>query len=255
MVTVITARTVGPPTWSRGRNVSHYGGASDKADSATEGAQPYASTWYSTIQDFRGTTYRRERDGLVHAETLALARSEQARTRAAERMAANQMPGTSDDRLGYWVEVLAVNIRDGDTRSDIRQRCAAKFRAAVGPTISAENEAIDKLLGDRLIAVFRQEGTDLATPPAQTFWPGVNPGPAAYSLGGGAWLSERANLVVGVTQPDPLDTTEFLRLVNVDLYDLLDNMLPGWATFGWGVDPGTGFVLDVSQLDFGALGT
>ena len=250
---VITADPNGIPPWSRRRRIADYSGAPDKTDNESEHPFPHAWTWYSEIVAARGSAYRRDRQGLVHAETIALARSECGRTRASEKLAFNRFPLTSWERLSYWVDVLAIPIRPTDSLHDIRVRAAAKFQAAVGPTIFNENTAVERLLESLLQQVYRQEGVALAAPPPQTFWPGVNPGPAAYSLAPMAtpWLSERAHLVVSTTPiPPDLTLSEFLELVNVYLFDLLDRMLPAWATFNWAVDVQTGFVLDVSQLDF-----
>lgn len=243
----------GRPTWSRARKIGHYGGAPDKRDSNTEGDRPYAWRWYRELQAMRGSAYTRETGTLVHAENLAMARAEAGRTRAAEKLAANQLAVTSDEKLETHVKVLRVPVFPGDTRQDIRLRCAAKDQAAKGNDRMQVDAVIRALLGDALVKIWRQEGTDYGTPPTQTFWPGVNPGPSAYDLGGGCWLSERANLVIEVVQPHGMGLGEFLELVNVHLFQLLTWLLPAHMTFNWALEVSTGFVLDTSQLDFGAV--
>jgi len=252
---VVTANPPGDPVWSRDRSISHYGGAPDKADDPTEGRTSYAWTWYQTIRSMRGDAYRPERTGLVHAENLALARMFADVTRCADKLANNRFPATSDEKLAYWVEVLRIGLRDDDQDHDIRLRAAAKFQAAVGPTIVNEDTAIERLLGRHYIRSFRQEGVDIATPPTQTFWPGIHPGVPTYALNAGAgsaWLSERCHLVVSVDQLQLTDG-DFLQLMNVDLFGLLDPLLPSYASFNWGIDVASGFALDVSKLDFGAV--
>lgn len=240
----------GFPAWSRARRIGHYGGATDKRNSATEGDTPYAYTWYRELQAGRGSAYRQDFAGLVHAENLAIARQAQAVTRAAEKLEKNSVPGTSDEKLPMWIVALGIPQQTGDTKHDIRQRAAAKYRSTLGPTIQNEDETIAQLLGDNFVKVFRQEGASLSAPPTQTFWPGVNPGPVAYSLGGGAWLSERANLVVEVKRLAGQKLSDYLQLINVQLFHLLDRMLPAWATFNAAEGVTSGFVLDVAQLDF-----
>jgi len=250
---VVSTLLEGLPIWGRSVRLAEYGGSLDKINDSTENPRSYAAVWYDELRSMRGSAYSRDMSGLVHAENLAIARSEQARTRAADKLTNNQNPRTSAERLGYWIEVQRVTVRQTDTLDSIRLRCAAKYLLASGPTQQNEDDAISDLLGDALVQVYRQEGVDLATPPLQTFWPGVNPGPAAYDLGGGTWLSERAHLVVSVQVPDGMATSDFLELMNVHLFDLLDAMLPAWATFNWAIGVADGFVLDVSQLDFNGM--
>jgi hypothetical protein len=48
-----------------------------------------------------------------------------------------------------------------------------------------------------------------------------------------------------------MNLAQFLELVNVHLYQLLDRMLPAWATFDWAMDlSDDGFSLDLDDLDF-----
>lgn len=245
----------GDAPWSRIRRIGHYGGATDKENDKDEALFSYAYVWYLELQNMRGSAYNRDRRGLVHAENLALARSFMAVSRASDRLQFNSQPHTSDEKLGAWTKTLKVQIFEGDTKHDIRQRCAAKYRAVRGPTQSNEDETIEALLGEAFVKVHRTTGVDLATEPALTFWPGVNPGPAAYSLGNGAWLSERANLVIEVKRPDALPLADYLRLLGTDLFLLLDRMLPAWATFNWAENVSNGFRLDFDQLDFGGMGS
>ena len=251
----VTITLEGLPTWSRERRIGHYGGALDKLNSPTEGAAPYAWAFYRELRAARGSAYRTVyeggKTGLVHSENLAAARSEAARWRASDKLQNNALPLTSDERLGAWREILAVETYPGDTVHELRQRCAAKYQAAIGPTIRVVDEAVKKLLDTVFVRSWRFDGVDLATPPTPTFWPGINPGPAIYSLGGGAWFSARCHFVVEVQQPAGMLQQTYLELLNVHLFRLLDQMLPAWATFNWaeGLSSG-GFILDVSDLEF-----
>lgn len=254
----VTVVLEGLPTWSRERRIGHYGGALDKLDSSTEGRQPYAWAFYREFRAARGSAYRTvyegTKSGLVHSENIASARSEAARWRSADKLANNALPLTSDERLSSWTQILAVETYPDDTRHDLRLRCAAKYQAAVGPIARLVDESVERLLDTTFVRTWRLEGTDLATPPTPTFWPGINPGPAAYSLGGGAWLSARSHFVVEVEQPAGMNTSQFLQLMNVHLFRLLDQTLPAWATFNWATGiTGGGFFLDISKLDFTGL--
>ncbi len=233
--------------------IGDYDGATDKMASIREGLRPYAFLWYKELQAARGSAYTTKRSTLVHAENLAMARMCGWLNRQAEKLPANSLPATADEKLEYWVKVLGIRTSASDERWRIRQRCAAKYQASVGPTATAIDNALATLLGDSFVQTHRQVGTTLASPPAITYWPGVNPGPSSHDLGDGAWLSERAHLVVEVQQSS-LDLSQFLRLVNVDMFELLDRMLPAWVTFDWALAPlADGFLLDISQLDFHGL--
>ena len=256
-----TTKLEGAPTWGRGRRIGHYGGALDKHDSRTEGRVPYAWVFYIELRAARGSTYSAlvDKQGLVHAECLAFARSEAGRLRAANKVRFSAVPATSGDKLDSWVIRLGVDVYPDDTRHDVRARCIAHFQAAAGPTQRNVDESVEELLGDAVfVRAWRQEGTDLASPPAQTYWPNPTGDPlvATYKLTDETWLSERAHYVVEVEQPATMSLTEYRRLLDVKLYALLDRMLPVWATFDWAEDlSGDGFTLDLADLDYTGIGT
>lgn len=258
-MSTVTVTLEGDPSWSRQRSIGHYGGATDKANSVTEGRVPYAWVFYRELRGARGSAYRTVYEGgvtgLVHAENLAAARSETARWRCADKIQNNALPSTSDELLGNWLSILNVDKYPGDTMQDIRLRCAAKYELSVGPIMRFVDEATEKLLGDAVyVRSWRFKGTTLASPPTPTFWPVINPGPADYSLGGGAWLSSRGHYLVEVEQPQGMTNQQFLLLTNTHLFKLLDDLLPAWATFDWAKDLSSGgFTLDISDLDFGGL--
>lgn len=251
--TATLTKLPGDAPWSRRRKLGHYGAALDKENSWSE-QTPHAWAWYRELQAMRGSGYTYEAGTLVHYENLAIARSETARTRAAEKLATNSQPATSDEKLEEWAEVLGVPVYADDTRQDLRQRCASHYKVARGALPQNVETVLGELLGPNYVRVWRATGADLATPPGQTYWPGVNPGPNTYSLGGGAWLSERAHLTVQVQFVAGQSLTEFLVLMNVHLFQYLDGVLPSDMTFNWAVDVDDGFVLDVAQLDFTGFG-
>jgi hypothetical protein len=241
-------------TWSRRRRIGHYGGALDKRNASRE-ATPYAWSWYQQVQLMRGSAFTKERGTLVHVENLAIARMYAGIARAAERLECNSVPLTSDERLSYWATVMAVPVGEGDTRQDIRVRCAAKWQAASGADEASVDAAIARLLGDNLVRVWRFRGADLDTPPTPTFWPGVNDGPSGYDLGGGTWLSRRAHVTVEVRRIANQTLAEFLRLMNLDLHRLLDSKIGSHATFNWATGSvEDGFIVGVSLIGFDAFG-
>jgi hypothetical protein len=240
------------PTWSRRRSIGDYGGSLDKRDSETEGLAPYAATVYTMIQSMRGSAFTQNTGTLVHVENLALARFWSTLAfRYPEKVRANATPAGADEKLSYWVQVLGIPRKDDDPDWAVRERCVAHFRAANGPTYPIVLQAVTDLLGDKFVGLVLSTGTDLENPPAITYWPGVNPGPTSYDLGHGAWFSERAHVAVVVGDQFAHDATNS-DLLNVQLFRLLDELLPAKCTFNWTTT--TGFLLDVSDLDFDGVG-
>lgn len=240
----------GEPTWSRKRRIGHYGGALDKKDSPTEGDVPHAHFWYQELQAMGGTAYSRDDTTLVHCERLAVARGEAAQSRATEKLVANSLPVSADEKLAYWVKVLQVVTGPDDTRHDVRLRCAAKYRAAQSNDKLSVEAVIKDLLGDAYVRCWWQHDDPLTTPPTPTYWPGVNPGPAGYDLGGGTWMSVRAHLVIETTRPSGMTLSEYRQLMDVHLFRMLTWLLPSSMTFNWAEDVTTGFSLGVSDLDY-----
>lgn len=253
MVDTPTITPTGKPCWSRLASIGDYGGSADKQSSETEGRAPYAWFVYRELSALRGTAYAGysslNTETLVHCEHLALARM-LAWTwfRLPEQFRANCLPNTADQGLEYWATVLAVPTLASDERWQVRQRCAAHYRAVTEANLPAIQAALQTLLGDAYVDATFQEGASLASPPTLTFWPGVNPGDSTYDLGGGTWASERAHLFVEVIQPPGMSNADFGQLINVQAFQLLDRMLPAYCTFS--VAFGGGFFLDISQLDF-----
>lgn len=228
--------------------IGDYGGDPDKRDSDTEGRTPYAAHILRELQEQRGTAYTTTPGRLVDVENVALARFLAATgPRTAEKLRANATPGRSDERLEYWQKFLAVPTKPGEPRWRLRQKLAAHYRSSEGPTREAVTAALEELLGEAFVSATWDEGDSLSVPPTPTYWPAINPGPDAASLGGGAWISTRNHLFVEVTIPAGLSVGEFLTLMNVDLLALLDRLLPAWATFDWAL--GGGFLVASSETD------
>lgn len=244
----------GLPVWSREAAIGDYDGHPDKRASTTEGDVPYAYSVYQELRAMRGSAYTQKAGSLVHCENLAIARMHAAIClRAPEKVRANATPGRSDEKLEYWVEVLKIPVSDRDQRWQIRARAAAHYKSANGPTLANVTTAVQDLLGDAFVEVIQTTGLTLSAPPTATFWPGINPGASAYDLGGGAWFSERGRLLISVQQPPGMSQDEFLQLMNVQLFALLDPMLPCWATWDWAILDDTDFLLDISAMDLDGL--
>ena len=238
--------------WLPDRQIGDYDGATDKADSLTEGDSSYCYDWFLELQSMRGSAYSTSA-GNVDAENFAMARQFGALSRNAEKLEANSLPGTSDEKLEAWVKILGVSVRQTDQRWQIRQRAEAKLKAATSNAQPSDvDDAVRALLGDSFVAVHRITGTSLDTETPATYWAGGNAGTASYSLGGGAWYSDRSFYWVEVTQPTNANDSDFARLMGVDFFELLDLRLPAHMTFGWATSDG--FILDVDLLDFGAFG-
>lgn len=243
----------GRPAWSRSATIGDYGGSLDKRNSETEGDAPYAWAVYCELRNMRGSAFTKDKGTLVHCENLALARVLAFRNfRCPEKFTCNaQQPATADEGIDYWVKVLDVPAKPTDQRWQLRQRCAAHFKAGTELNLSTIRAALQDLLGEIYVNATFNEGTALSASPTLTYWPGVNDGDESYSLGGGTWASERSHLYVEIQQPAGMSRADFLQIVNVQMFHLLDRILPAYATFGRSL--GGGFYLDISNLDFTGL--
>ncbi len=231
--------------------IGDYGGDLEKEDSDTEGRAPYAAHILTELQEQRGTAYTTTPGRLVDVENLALARFlAAAGPRTAEKLRANATPARSDERLAYWQKFLAVPTKPGEPKWRLRHKLAAHYRSSEGPTRDAVIAALQDVLGDAFVDATWEEGATLSVPPTPTYWPDINPGNVADSLGGGTWLSARAHLFVEVQIPVGMSIGAFLTLVTVDMPPMLDRLLPAWATFDWGF--GGGFLVAASETDVDA---
>ena len=249
-----TAIPHGEPLWGRVPRISDYDGSTDKLNSTSEGDRPYSASFYTELRDnLRGSAFSKSDDTLVHVENVAISRLFASLIRAGDKVRNNAIPSTSDERLEEWIQTLNVVVRTQDSRQARREACAAQYQVAPGPTRQVVDDAVETLLGDLFVKVHRWDGADLDNPPDPTYWPTVDPGPAAFDLGGGAWLSARSHLVVEVTYPNGMTLSDYYYLVDAQLFRLLNRILPAYVTFDWATNVDDGFILDVDLLDFGAL--
>lgn len=236
-------------------NIGYYGSSLDKIDSFDEEDIPYAFGFYSQLTAGLGDALTNRYDSWIHCRKLALARALAGDFRLGNKVSYNKLPGTSDELLNYWGEVLNVPYINSETKEDYRLKLKNKYKTSQGPTIENEDNLIRELLGDGFVRCERVVGSDLASPPFPTYWLD-NPGAPTYNLGAGTWLSRRRHLVVVVKKPVNKSLSEFERLINVELFKLLDDLLPSTVTFSWAFESldGLGFRLDVSQMDYVGFG-
>jgi hypothetical protein len=236
-------------TWLPAPSIGSYGGDPNKENSSTEGETPYAAAVYRDLQSMRGSAYTTKPATFVHAENLALARLwGYTAYRLPEKMRASAVPARSDERLPYWVNVLGIAVRPGEEQWQIRQRCAAAYKATLGPIISNVQQVLRDLLGPEVyVDANVPDYPSLVTDPPQTYWPGGDPGFPEIDLGGGTWTSRRSQLIVKVNWPPSMTYGEFVNLLDVQMYQVLDDLLPAWMTWTWYRDGG--FLLDESSLD------
>jgi hypothetical protein len=234
-----------PANWQVERiTIGRYGGSLHKADTSTE-TIPYAWGVYLQMQASRGTAYTTSRSSLVHVENIAIARFFCGILRSAERLSSNGLPGTSDDSLDDWVQLLAVQRFADDDDWQVRQRAAAAYALLSGNDASTVDALIQSTLGAAYVGVIRTRGVGLSSPPDFTYWPSVNPGPSDYDLGGGTWFSHRAHLSILVNDT-AVPSDVFQRMVEVDLSRVLDRTLPAWCSWSWSASDG--FLIDISRL-------
>jgi len=157
---------------------------------------------------------------------------------------------SSDEKLAYWVKFLSVVAGSYKKRHDVRLRCAAKYQSAQANDRFSIEQAIEAQLGDALVRFWWQVDDPLTTPPTPTYWPVINPGPAAYNLGGGTWLSVRAHLVIETQQPAGMSLREYRELLDVHMFRMLTWLVPSTMTFNWAEGVTAGFSLGVSELDY-----
>ncbi len=234
--------------WGEQRQIGDYGGDLNKVDNTSEAVVPYAAQWYEEIHANRGSAYSQKPYSIVDAENIAMARFlSGVFSRTPEKYSANATPAHSTERLDYWVNVLGIPRKDTDQDWLLRQRATAHYKAALGPTIGNLRNSLTELLGSAFIDIHTYYGTDLDNPPTPTFWnDGPNDG-GAYSIGGHTWFSRRSHIRIEVVEPPGMTRADFLQLMNVQLYQLLDRMLPAWVTWNWSVGS-DGFMIGVDQI-------
>lgn len=254
------ARTVTLKVYADDQNpaIGFYGGSLTKRDDPDAGEVPSAYAWYQAIRAQRGTAYTTVEAGLQFAEDFATARMLSGIEEGAERMRWNRYPGTSDDRLGYWVNLLGVTARRYESEESVRRRAGARFMGLVSNSQYAIDAAISATLGDGLIQVYRPRGASFDAPPFGSYHPGVDPGPQAINIfdsaDKGPKVSPLASLLIQLDAAYYGDTDSLLAVANGDLKELMENMLPAHMNYRWGInDPDVGFRLDIDSLDLNWL--
>ncbi len=216
-------------------SIGDYDGALDKYDDITENPIPYAALVYRDVQMQRGSAYTTKRGTYVDAENVALARFwSLIGYRLPDKLRNNAKPASADEGLAYWSAVLGIPMREREPKGDLRNRLAVHYRASEGATYDSFRQACQDLLGPVFLGITLQHDASLQTPSVTTYWPGVNPaGSDAYDIGGGAWFSERAQVLINLRRPAGYSQSQFDQLANVELFTLVDRMLPAWATAQW----------------------
>lgn len=239
--------------WGTPRNIGDYAGDVAKENCSSEEQIPYAAQWYHAIRSARGSAYSKLPLTIVDFENVAISRMmATAFSRNAEKLVSNSIPGRADEKLDYWVEVLGIPTKPDDPKWMIRQRCRTHYEAALGPTPEAISAALTNLLGDAFVQLHVYEGDDLDTPPIPTYWPAGAHGDSAYTVGGVPWASRRSLLRVEVLQPPGMQLSEFLQLMDVQMFELLDRMLPAWVDWTWS-EGSDGFRVGVDRIGVDGL--
>lgn len=241
-------------SWIPLPQIGTYGGDPSKEDSLTEGDLTYASQLYMEIQGMRGSAFSIAPSTYVHCENLALARFWGYQSfRLPEKMRASAVPERSDERLPYWCNILGIVPRPGEETWSIRQRCALSYKIALGPTNDTVVTAITDLLGDSLVGITFPTDDPFSTVPDGTYFYPTNPGDPTLSLtnaANGTWTSRRSSIRIQVQWLPTMTEIEFFDLVNTQLWQMLDTLLPAWMIWTWYQDLGhDGFLLDISHLD------
>lgn len=232
-------------------SIEDYGGSLDKENCQTE-RTPYAAQFYRLIQDTQGSAYSKELSGLNHVRNLAKARHYGWAQRIIEKWRNEQTPSTSSAKLDDWCALLKVGKRASDSDAERRARATAAYRALNGATVTNVDDAISALLGSWYVKTWRNWNNSM-TEATVTYGPSAA-GPSQWDLGGGVWASEHAHLVIETLEPTDAERGEFLTLVNVDLRQMLDRMLPDHMTWEWATNVADGFRLDLGHLDYEGMG-
>lgn len=244
------------------RTIYDYDGALDKEDGSTESPVSYAAQWYRDLQQQRGSLYSKKTASFVHAENLAIARVQASiGSRYPDRLRNNATPLRADDGIEYWGEFLKLARGLNEPRMRWRKRLADFYRSTrARNNFTTFRQNVKDLLGDAFVSITLNHDGNFESPSTNTYWPTINPGPDTYDMGGGAWLSDRAQITVNASRPAGMSKDEFSQLMNVQLFQLVDRDLPIWCTAQWNDendvdvvwDGGSGVTWD-SGLEWGSL--
>lgn len=236
------------------RDITDYGGATDKADCETE-RTPYALQCYRQIQEGMGSAFSKELTGLVHAINLTEARAMGWLHRLAEKLGWEQTPRTSEARLEDWCALLKVRQPTSSLDSEARLLAGAAYQSLADNTPQAVDQVCADALDRWFVQCWRPWDGAISAPATPTHWPTINPGPVTHDLGGGTWLSAHARLTVEVVEPVESSEEAELYVKLSDLAGLLGKLLPSHMTWDWSTNSDDGFRLDYGRLDFEGLGS
>ena len=200
----------------------------------------------AAIKAGMGDAFSQEDESIIGAENIAWARLFTLAHWQAEKLVNNSLPATSFDLLLDWATRLGVSFRPTDSIASIRKACVAKYMATGGSTQTNIQDTVSTLLAGSLIDITYFYSGDLSAPPDQTYW-AKNPAPNSFGdlgLGDGTWTSLRCHILVAVQQASGQGFNDLMYLVCVQLYNLLDVMLPAWATFDFTLNEYDGFWLN-----------
>jgi hypothetical protein len=194
------------------------------------GSKPVARIYHEALRSALPSAIQSVPGSLADCETLATARILATMWKAQQRYEANLSPRTAYALLGNWAERFRIQVRDGDSVEYIQSLCAWKHRVNLyGPSEGAIWDACKLVLGEHLVNVQYRRGTDLGSPPADTYWP-ESPGPVA-------WSSSRSLITVQAMRGE-LAADAFGFLMNVRLAEVLDVIAPGYGSWNWEEVPG-----------------
>lgn len=206
------------------------------------GAKPVARIYHEALRSALPSAIQSVPGSFADCETLTTARVLEAAWKAQQRYEANLSPSTAFALLGNWAQRFRIQVRESDSVEYIQALCAWKHKVNLhGPNQSSIWDACKLVLGKHFVDVQFRRGTDLATPPADTFWP--------ESPGSEPWTSSRSLITIQATRRE-LTSDEFAFLMNVRLGEILDALAPGYGSWNWEevpvpvpVDPSEGFDL------------
>lgn len=221
--------------WGGERKLSDYGASTRKRNDRNEYPTPYAGAVMRDIVAQRGSAYASQQGTLVYAENLAMSRFWGAIAyRFPERLAANLTPSGAGDGLEYWAQYTGVRPRPGDSDDSVRNRVLVHYGSG-GKAATYDNlvSGIGGIIGDAFVGLTINHDGNLDTWSANTYWPVKNPGPEEYDLGGGAWTSDRAHIVINAQRPPGMTPGEYEQIMNVDLFNYVDRAISIWSSVQW----------------------
>lgn len=204
-------------------------------------AQKIIEQFQQSLADAQGTALATENGTVAWVENHAMARVLAEMANAAQRLANQWDPLKTTDFLSRWEKILGIVPAPEASQAERRMILALKF-SLIGepPTLQVVYDFLTDLLGDFFVGL-------IATPSSQA--DGSVPGgviiPGGVTLQDGDWRSSVAYIAIQTNKPAGIDDIIFYSAV-AQIYQYLNYLLPGWATFDWFLDGpnGPGFYLD-----------